>query len=349
MLVMAPLNIKTSPFKGYFSYPDAFRFRGSVIPTIFPHFVVTTAFTSLIVYLYEIKGAQIALPNSIVPSLAVVVGLLLVFRTNTAYDRYYEGRRLWTTLRTSIRNVSRQFWIQVVEEDNIDRVEKDNAIKLLLAFAIATKYHLRGENDTPHLELEQLLPPELQFTARLHYKNTYATNNLSSHRSSVDIDSETGINLPLEIAFYLSMYVQKQLKSKKIEGAQNTVISNSLSTMVDCFGSLERILRTPIPLAYNIHLKQCLYVYCSALPFTLIKELHWKTISVVGIVAFTLFGIDGIGAEIENPFGRDLNDLPLDDFCDELKREVEYITAKVPKQLPKYDNDEPQSPLLIPI
>ncbi|ORX84856.1 UPF0187-domain-containing protein [Basidiobolus meristosporus CBS 931.73] len=320
------------PKKRFLVYPDVFRFKGSVLPAIFPHIVAITAFTWLIVYLYEVRKIQLALPNAIVPSLSVVVGLLLVFRTNTAYDRYYEGRRLWTSLRTSIRNIIRQFWIEVVEEDTTDQKEKDQAIKLLLAFALATKHHLRGENDTPHLELEELLPLELQFTSRLRYKATYATNNLSHYRSSVEIDSETGINLPLEIAFYVSMYIQKQFKSKKIEGPQNTVLSNALSGIVDCFGGLERILRTPIPMAYNIHLQQCLYAYCGALPFTLVKELHWLTIPMVCIVAFMLFGIDGIGAEIENPFGYDLNDLPIDDFCDELRREADYIVARVPKR-----------------
>ncbi|KAK9766080.1 hypothetical protein K7432_005104 [Basidiobolus ranarum] len=343
-------NSKKSSFKEAFCYPDILRYKGSVLPAILPHFLATTLFSSLIVYLYEVKNVKVSLPNAIVPSLAVVVGLLLVFRTNTAYDRYYEGRRLWTTLRAAIRNLTRQFWTGVVEADKIDQVEKDNAIKLLLAFALATKHHLRGESDVPHFELEQLLPPELQFTARIHYKTPNATNNLQHYRSSVEIDAETGINLPLEIAFYVSMYVQKQLKSKKIEGPQNTTISNALSTMVDSFGSLERILRTPIPLAYNIHLKQSLYAYCSVLPFTLVEGLHWMTIPIIGIVAFMLFGIDGIGAEIENPFGYDWNDLPLDDFCDELKREVDYMTTKVPKTLPKHSLDnEPQSPPLIPI
>ncbi|RKP23798.1 Bestrophin/UPF0187, partial [Syncephalis pseudoplumigaleata] len=88
----------------------------------------------------------------------------------------------------------------------------------------------------------------------------------------------------------------------------------------------ERILRTPIPLAYSIHLAQCIWVFCLALPFQLAGTLGWVTIPVSALVAFVFIGIKSIGEEIENPFGYDSNDLPLDEFCRVVRREIEMIT-----------------------
>jgi len=101
----------------------------------------------------------------------------------------------------------------------------------------------------------------------------------------------------------------------------------ALNTMVDCLTQFERILRSPIPLAYSIHLKQTVWIYCLSLPFQLIKNLHYITIPVVFLASMILMGIELIGGEIENPFGYDENDLELDSFCFFIKRELDTITS----------------------
>ncbi|KAF9920640.1 hypothetical protein BGZ67_001100, partial [Mortierella alpina] len=77
--------------------------------------------------------------------MGMVVSLLLVFRTNTAYDRYWEGRRLWSQMTLSIRNLTRSIWVCVAETETRDLLEKKSAINLLVAFAFATKHYLREE------------------------------------------------------------------------------------------------------------------------------------------------------------------------------------------------------------
>lgn len=100
--------------------------------------------------------------------------------------------------------------------------------------------------------------------------------------------------------------------------------------MMDAFAQMERIRFTPIPLAYLIHMKQAITFYCFLLPFTMVEALEYLTIPLVGLVAFTLFGIDGIGAEIENPFGYDLNDLNIDYYCEEIRDEVVFMKKTIP-------------------
>jgi putative membrane protein len=100
-------------------------------------------------------------------------------------------------------------------------------------------------------------------------------------------------------------------------------LNRSLDQIIMLFSGCERILKTPIPRPYSIHLKHLLLLYCFALPFQFVQPLDWLTIPTVGIISFALLGIEDIGEEIENPFGCDLNDLPLDRFCQYLQAEIE--------------------------
>jgi ion channel-forming bestrophin family protein len=100
--------------------------------------------------------------------------------------------------------------------------------------------------------------------------------------------------------------------------------------MVDCLGGCERILKTPIPIAYSIHIKQLLLIYCLSLPFQVVNDLDWWTAPVVCVISFTVFGIEAIGIEIENPFGRDPNDLPLDNICKTMQTNIEELITFAP-------------------
>jgi putative membrane protein len=280
----------------------ALQIKGSVLPAVMGRTVFCGLFGVFVSILFYFK-LPVALPvlASLIPN--IVLGLLLVFRTNTAYDRFWEGRKSWGTLVNSVRNLARQIWIAVVVQGEPDRTQKIGTLKMLVAFCVATKQHLRLEpiND----ELAALLTDE-QFR-----------------------ELQSMHHPPLEIAFWIGDYLQQQHDRGLLHIYQLTSMHKLLDQMVDMLGACERILKTPMPLAYAIHLKQLLLLYCLSLPFQIVGNLGWWTGAIVALISFTLFGIEEIGIEIENPFGRDPNDLPLDAICNTMLRNIEdLITLK---------------------
>ena len=280
-----------------------FRFRYSVIKAIIPRVLLCALFGFFISVLYSF-GLDVSLPasSSVVPS--VVLGLLLVFRTNTAYERFWEGRIQWGTLVNTVRNLARTIWVAVEENDPKSKPEKETALRLLVAFAVATKLHLRSE------------PVNHELAAFLS-QNKYEYLEQMNHP-------------PLEIALWIGDYLQQQYKNNCVHAYQLTAMFKLLDTMVDVLGACERILKTPIPLAYSIHLKQLLLIYCLTLPFQVVMELGWWTGFIVGLVSFAVFGIEEIGIEIENPFGQDPNDLPLDNICTTMQINIDDLITLSP-------------------
>jgi len=281
----------------------ALQLRGSVIPSIWPRVLLCGGF-GVFISLLQFLEVPVSFPilSSIVPS--IVLGLLLVFRTNTAYERFWEGRKLWGTLVNNVRNLARQIWVAIEEKDPQDIALKKSALRLLPAFAVALKLHLRQESVNP--ELEHLMSPS-------QYQKLKSMNNP-----------------PLEIAFWIEDYLHEQYERNCLDVYQLTSMKELINSMIDVLGGCERILKTPIPLAYAIHLKQLLLVYCLVLPFQMVKDLSWATGAVVALISFTLFGIEEIGIEIENPFGHDVNDLPLDNICATIQRNIEDLITLSP-------------------
>lgn len=270
---------------------------------ILPRVLVCAIFSLGVTVFYQC-GVNLALPleSGIVPS--IVLGLLLVFRTNTAYERFWEGRKLWGTLINTVRNLARTIWVTVEENEAQDRQEKIVTLRLLVAFSVATKLHLRGY--TNYDELIDLMP-------NLWHEKLKSMNNP-----------------PLEIAFWIGDYLQEQYEKGCINPYQLTAMFKLLDIMVDVLGGCERILKTPIPLAYSIHLKQLVFIYCFTLPFQVVDELRWLTSPLVSLISFTVFGIEEIGEEIEDPFGYDANDLPLDKICQTMKINIEDLISLDP-------------------
>jgi len=276
----------------------ALRWKGSVVPEVLPRSLLCGLF-GIFVYILHISNIRVSLPilGSIIPN--IVLGLLLVFRTNTAYERFWEGRKAWGLLVNTVRNLSRQILVAISEQEPSDRQAKIAAVKLLPAFAIALKLHLRSQQ---------------------------VNDELAANLSIEQFDRLKGMNHPpLEIAFWISSYLQKQSQDEKLDCYQLSDMSQLLNQMVDVAGICERILRTPIPLAYAIHLKQLLMIYCLSLPFQMVDQLEWLTGPIVALISFTLLGIEEIGIQIEDPFGHDANDLPLDNICNTMLRNIEDL------------------------
>lgn len=284
-------------------FRTTFQLRGSVLKAIYKQVIWCGVFGFFISILYYFKlPVSEPILGSVIPS--IVLGLLLVFRTNTAYERFWEGRKCWGSMVNHVRNLARQIWVSVDQIESKDKNEKIAVVNLLVAFSVATKLHLRGE--TVNSELEELM-------------------SFSKYRKLTSMNHP-----PLEIAFWIGDYLQKQYQRNCINSYQLSAMQQLLDSLVDNLGACERILRTPMPLAYAIHLKQLLLLYCMLLPFQIVKELDWWTGFVVALISFTLFGIEAIGLEIENPFGYDENDLPLDAICNTMKRNIDDLITLSP-------------------
>ena len=284
-------------------FKTVLRLQGSVVPAVLPRAIVCGVFAIFVsVFDRFVFNLSISAADGIIPS--IVLGLLLVFRTNTAYERFWEGRKLWGSMVNASRNLARQIWVSVEEREPTDKEAKIAALKLLAAFTVSTKLHLRSEPINE--ELDTLI-------SQSRFQKLKLMNNP-----------------PLEIAFWIEDYLQLQYQRNYLNTYQLNSLKNLLNDLVDCLGGCERILKTPIPLAYAIHLKQLLLLYCFSLPFGMVEDFGLYTGLIVALISFTLLGIEEIGIEIENPFGHDPNDLPLDAICSNLQRNMEDLITLVP-------------------
>ncbi|KAJ3046832.1 hypothetical protein HK097_000476 [Rhizophlyctis rosea] len=368
------------------------RLTGSVVGRTLPAAVFYTIYGAAIVCLYEFLDLPfLAIPMIITGILGMTLGLLLAFRSNLAYDRFWEGRKLWSVICVNIRNLSRFIWLIGPDETPLDYAQKAAIMKLLIALPIAEKHELRGEHDWhTYDDLSGLIPmiPTANDKAAAAHRAGYAHARAQSSSSQVTINvGETApllggeasrdlgrrttvtkkkvkkhvpgagvastcvmsngihrsdyscgcVNLPEAVLDQIGAWIALKLKEEKINLMIGGTFIGLLNALGDATTNLDRILTTKIPLAYAIHLRQSLVVYCLTLPFQLIRELQWYTIPVMFIAVFTLFGIENIGFEIQNPFGYDPNDLPLDDYCETVRAELEAMLSEPYSEMANWD------------
>ncbi|CAG8458553.1 28390_t:CDS:2 [Dentiscutata erythropus] len=338
------------PYKKY--RPYFLRWDGSIILHAFPSVFIATIISGIVCLLYERCNINLSISATLTPVLSIVVGLLLTYRTNTSYDR--QGRRLWSKMIFAIRGLVRHICINIDSKSNVGSLEQKAAINLLIGFAFSTKHYLREEGT----ECDDLKPfissisidtpnfvPLTKQVAKVIEKEKKKQNLGSKafkwvkRKFKSKKQKPKNYNLPLAISLYLTSYVDKQFKNNIIDQPTANLLYINLNTLIDCLSGFERILNTPIPLAYAIHLSHTVWIYCVSLPFQLVSTMHYATIPVVLIVSFILFGIEEIGEEIEDPFGYDDNDLNLDHICNVIKEEIQVTTIKKRVENQLFDND----------
>jgi len=313
-----------------------FRIKGTVLPAVWWQCFLLGIWSAAIVALdIYVPALRMTFPQTMITILGVVVSLLLAFRTNNAYDRYWEGRKLWTSMIQDVRKMTRAIWLGVSGTSQIDSltskalIERRSALNLSLAFVVAVKHYLRDEFSYDYPDLKDLvrhlprfntpssnIPLDVQLKIQAEHKKT-----------KMAFDFATPTNIPIEISYYYLSYVNYLEKNNLAQPWALDTIKGSLSNLVDSLCDFERILRTPIPLAYSIHLNQSVWLYILSIPFQIVGDLGWYTVPVEVLGSFCMLGILAIGLEIENPFGYDANDLPLDDFCDVIRREIEIVVG----------------------
>jgi len=271
-----------------------FAIKGSMVRVISLRAAMVTlvalAITLVHFHLYEFKFQNPLVVHGFV---GTALGLLLVFRTNQSYDRWWEGRKLWGTMVNTCRNLARSSSVHLAgQPETLKRV-----LQLAQAFPEASMFTLRGTTWQP----VGVHPDDAAFIAARNHR-------------------------PTAICQRITTLLEGERKAGRLSDMVFTSIDHNCQTLIDVIGACERIHKTPLPFAYVVHLRRALVLYCATLPVGLVETFGWAALGIVFGVTYILLGIEEIGVEIEDPFEGDDNDLPLEAISEGIRKSVaEYV------------------------
>jgi ion channel-forming bestrophin family protein len=267
-----------------------FDIRGSMVREILGRVALCVLWTTAIVVVH-FHVRPLGIPSTLHTLVGLALGMLLVFRTNASYDRFWEGRKLWGGIVNECRNLVRAAQLHFGQDKEL----LATLARWTAAFPYAAAGTLRGVKDLG--DMKHLRPAELRTV-------------VESQHSALAVAAGMGACL-------------RQARDKGlISDIVLTSLDQNITLLVDYLGGCERIRKTPLPFAYVVHLRRALVLYCFTLPFALVDTFGWTTILDVFLIAYVFFGIEEIGVEIEGPFGYDDNDLPLEAICNTIRDNV---------------------------
>jgi putative membrane protein len=258
-----------------------FVWRGSMMKQMLPQLLIVAVLSVLAVwtegYIFSRKVPLNATPFTLV---GVALALFLGFRNSSAYDRWWEGRKLWGALVNTMRSLTRQALTMTG-----DASDKREFLDMLVAFTYAMRDQLRG--DTFARSAELLTPALAEEVDRARYK-------------------------PFIILRAMGEWVAQRQREGGFGEITMTAIDHNLVELSNILGGCERIAATPVPFAYSVMIHRVVYFYCALLPFGLVDAISWMTPAVAMVMAYSFIALDSLAAELEMPFGRDENGLALD-------------------------------------
>lgn len=222
--------------------------------------------------------------------LGFVISLLLAYRTNTAYDRWWEGRKLWGSLVNNSRNLAIKL-SAILKEEN----DRHFFRKIIPSYASILAKHLRNEE-----------------TSKMLFEG-------------LDLEIDHHKHRPNQVAQMIFHKINDLHQSGKISGDQLIILNTELQSFTDVCGACERIKNTPIPYSYSAFIKKFIFFYVMTLPFGYVFSLGYYTIPVVIFIFYVLASLELIAEEIEDPFGTDANDLPTGKIASNIKKHVEEL------------------------
>lgn len=264
-----------------------------VIRALFPLIMFAGVLTSVLCFLFiDVLQITIEDTKAFHSILGVILGLFLVLRTNTAYDRWWEGRKLWGQLVNDTRQLS---------------------------IKIATFLPLDAKED--RLFFKKMIP-NITFAMKNHLRNSIMVGEMDFYDDTVKdriINSNHRPNIINKILMERVMDINKR---GLITDDKLFILDKEIKGFTDIIGACERIKSTPIPYSYSMFIKKFLFIYCITLPMTFIGEFGYWSIILVVVAFYFLMSVELISEEIEDPFGRDINDLPLDELCVKIKKNI---------------------------
>ncbi len=271
----------------------------AVMRTLTPAIIFMAIFTAALCYILldvlRFHESDFHTTISMHSLLGIVLGLFLVFRTNSAYDRWWEGRKLWGSFVNNTRNFSFKVNSFVDKDDKETRLWFAQMVPNLV---IALREHLRKGVNIDELDIV-----DSDFLERM----------------------KDAKHIPNRLSSMLYDRVNTMYKKKEITGEQLFLMDRELKEFSDIIGACERIKNTPIPYSYTMYIKQFIFIYIITLPFAFVTTSGYITVPIVVLITFVLLSVELIAEEIEDPFGKDINDLPTDELSKKIKDNVREI------------------------
>lgn len=255
-------------------------------------------YTGIVAYivlevLHVSKDSPFKSINTMHTLLGFALSMLLVFRTNTAYDRWWEARKIWGSLVNNSRGLAFKLSAMLKEE-------KHRAFfrRMIPNYAFVLKNHLRKQYIAEELEFFSQFQPD-------HF--------------------DKDIHLPNQVALAIVQEVNILYENGVIKGEQYLLLNPELQVFADACGACERIRNTPIPFSYSGFLKKFIFFYTMTLPFGYVLSLGYWIIPVCVFVFYVLASLEIIAEEIEDPFGLDANDLSTDQIAKGIRTAIREI------------------------
>lgn len=284
-------------------FPFIFRFhKADTVRRLFPVIIFVSLYSWLVSflqleYLHMDLGSHVKNITIMHSLLGFAISMLLVFRTNTAYDRWWEGRKLWGSLVNNSRNLAIKLNSFLPNDDDQNRLFFK---KLIALFADELRQHLL--NERTRLSLDEQPHPEIP-------------------------DFDTSKHIPNQVMTLLMNKINLLHRDGKINDYQLLMLNPELTSFLDITGACERIKNTPIPYSYSVFIKKFLFFYILSLPLGFPLTLGYFTIPVVAFISYVLGSLEMIAEEIEDPFGKDENDLPMHKMAENIRKNVNDILA----------------------
>ena len=277
-------------------FPFIFRFHKSdTFRKLWPLMLGLGAYSGVLEWL-EVEYWQIDKSNYIRninmmhSLLGFVLSMLLVFRTNTAYERWWEGRKLWGSLVNNSRNLALK----------LDAMIEDQADKAFFRKAI----------------------PDYASVLHAHLKDSDTAKQLFD---GLDLEIDHHKHRPSQLAAQLFERVNQLYKKGVLSGDQLIVLNAEVQSFTDICGACERIKNTPIPYSYSAFIKKFIFFYVLTMPFGYAFSLGYYVAPVVVFIFYVLASLELIAEEIEDPFGEDENDLPTRKIAENIRKHVEEL------------------------
>lgn len=271
-------------------------YKSHVLRQLLTYVLLAGGLTALLCFVViDLMIWEVRLTSSIFSLLGIILSILLVFRTNTAYDRWWEGRKQWGALVNNCRNLATMLQTMLPAANTDDRAY---FAKHIANFCMALKEHLR--QGVRLQELLYLLPEEV-------------------------VIYQSKQHIPNFIGLQIFQRLQRLHQQGIFTEADMINLLPKAHALLDILGACERIKKTPIPFSYNVYIKAFIVAYCLILPFGLIEEFQYYTVPLVMFIFFAMAGVELIGEEIEDPFGLNCNDLPTGSIAETIRSNVYEI------------------------